>query len=186
MLHRLAIVAAVLALAGCGSVNRPAPLDLEEQVELASIRTRLADTTIVVASVGPIDAWRYADLFRRSGFRVADRANQPASDSPVVSIADTSTAPLGEAGVLTWLTLGLIPSFGSYAHDFTVAVSGRVGGAPIETSTGWVFGWVGLAMSLLPAWEFEGAGWVIYGEPPGGDRVVLDVMRSVAQQLDSK
>jgi hypothetical protein len=185
MRHRLTIVAAILPLAGCGSVNRPAPLDLEEQVELASIRTRLADTTIVVASVGPSDAWKYAELFRRSGFRVADRANAAASDSPVVSIADTSTAPLGD-GVLTWLTLGLIPSFGTYAHDFTVSVDRLSAGAPVETSTGWVFGWVGLAMSLLPAWEAEGAGWVIYGESPWGDRVVLDVMRSVAQRLGSK
>jgi hypothetical protein len=108
-----------------------------------------------------------------------------------VSIADSSTAPLGKDGVLTWLTLGLIPSFGSYAHDFTVKVNGRVGGTPIGTSTEWVFGWVGLAMSLLPDWESEDVAWwgpyaFFHGESLGGDRIVLSVMRIVAQQLDSK
>ena len=51
-----------------------------------------------------------------------------------------------------------------------------------ETSTRWVFGWFGLALSLLPDWDSMGALYgplLFYGRASPGDRLALLLCRAL-------
>lgn len=173
---------AVALAAGCGSYRPVAALDDAERAEFEMLRARLATTTIVVESGSPESATRYADWLRACGFLVAAPASPVPPGTPIVTIDESSTAPLGSDGGLTWLTLGLLPTFGSHSYECTVAMSGRDESASCETSTRWVFGWFGLALSLLPDWDSMGALYgplLFYGRASPGDRLALLLCRAL-------
>jgi hypothetical protein len=150
--HRAAaLVAGVLAAAGCGSYRRIAPLDDAERAEVGRLRERLAGRRVYVGRgehrVGDTDPVAYA--LGTLGLELAHAPGPATAEVETSGFYGICMNPvLGSA-----LTLGILPSTMPPRTRCTfriVDADGRETTRPFELEDSTTFGWLALPFGLLP------------------------------------
>ena len=159
-LHLLLLAGGLWALAGCGSIHRPAPLTAAEAARL----DRTGSLGVVAVEGDACKSWgRKGELhgmLERTGlFR---RVVEPGTDDPApdyMARIDERCSYRRGGWIPLWsvLTLGVIPTFQEMelGYGFTLhhLATGREVRIPCEIRTIVAVGWLPELMNVLPGWS---------------------------------
>jgi hypothetical protein len=156
----LPLVAALLAVYGCGATTAPLPLTPAERVRLDAAQL---DLTL---GIGEHHApWAREDfvaaLARRRLFRRVDRLESFSEPPDLTATVQVFGNPDNKLPIWTLLTLGVVPTIGKGFDGVSVTLAApathRTLDVRIEQQDLIVTGWVGLAMLPSSEWVLAGS-----------------------------
>jgi len=159
-MRRLLPLLVLLTVQGCGAVTAPLPLTAVERTRLDAAQL---DLTLGVGQHAA--SWTREDLVaalgRRRLFRRVDRLEAFAEPPDLVATVQVFGDPESKLSVVTFLTLGIVPTVAKGYDGVRVTLAapatGRTLDIRIEQKDLIVTGWPGMAMLGAPEWVLPGS-----------------------------